>query len=115
MMDCSNVKKITDVTDQIDYHDTHGGGQGDSKWVSCGQDNGYNELKNKFDKHFDGITKESWMAELMCKCCKKLKPNGTEKITWSKFYKCILLKVPQDKEKTFKKLNELIKWHEARE
>jgi len=29
MMDCSNVKKITDVTDQVDYNDTNGGGKGD--------------------------------------------------------------------------------------
>ena len=114
-MDCSNVGKITDVTDQIDYKDTHGGGRGDSKLVSCGQDGSYNELKNKYDEHFNGITKESWMAELMCNCCKKLKPTGKEKVLWSDFYKCILSKVSKEKQRTFKKLQELIKWHEVRE
>ena len=115
MLDCNYVEKITDVTDQIDYEDTYGGGRGDSKWVSCGQDGDYNELENKFLEHFDRITKESWMAKLMCGCCKKLKPKGTEKVVWSKFYKCILSSVPRDKEKTFRKLNDLIKWHEAKE
>lgn len=115
MMDCSNVKKITDVTDQIDYDDTRGGGQGDSKLVSCGQDGDYNELKDKFDEHFDGVAKESWMAELMCNCCKKLKPTGKEKVHWSEFYQCILSKVTDKTPNTLKKLQGLIKWHKARE
>ena len=113
MMDCSNVKKITDVTDQIDYNDTHGGGRGDSMWVSCGQDGDFNELEDKFFEHFDGVTKESWMAKSMCECCKKLKPTGKEKVTWLKFYKCLLSKASETTE-TFKKINKLIKWHEAR-
>jgi len=112
-MDCSNVKKITDITDQIDYNDTNGSGKGDGKWVSCGQDGIYNELQNKFDKHFDGITKESWMAKSMCGCCKKLKPTGKEKVSWLEFYKCLLSKVSETTE-TFKKINKLIEWHKAR-
>ena len=107
-MDCSNVKKITDVTDQVDYDDTHGGGRGDSTWVSCGQDGSYNELKDKFLKHFKGVTKESAMAKLMCKCCKTLKPTGREKVSWSDFYKCILSKVSDEAPETRKKLQELI-------
>jgi len=112
-MDCSKVEKITDVTDQIGYIDTKSGGQGDSEWVSCGQDGSYNELQNKFDKHFKGITTESWMSKSMCACCKSLKPTGKEKVSWLKFYKCLLSKASETTN-TFTKINELIKWHEAR-
>ena len=114
-MNCSNVEKITDVTDQVDYDDTIGGGHGDSKWVSCGQDGSYNELKDKFLKYFKGVTNESYVAKLMCECCKKVKPTGKEKVLWSNFYKCMLSKVTKETPNTFKKLQELIKWHEARE
>ena len=40
MIDCNNVKKITDITDQIEYTDKKAGGKSDSQKVSCGQDNG---------------------------------------------------------------------------
>jgi hypothetical protein len=114
-MDCSNVKTIINVTDQINYKDPHGGGKGDSKWVSCGQDGDYNELEDKFLKHFKGVTKESFIAKLMCECCKKMKPTGKEKVVWSDFYKCMLSKVTSKAPNTLKKLQELIKWHETRE
>ena len=45
-MDCSNVKKISDVTNQIDYVDNKSGGKDDEKIVSCGQDGNYNELQD---------------------------------------------------------------------
>lgn len=110
-MDCSNVKKITDVTDQVDYDDMYGGGHGDSKWVSCGQDGNYNELQDKYDKHFSDIN-EALIAEIMCSCCKKLKSTGKEKVSWLDFYKCMKSKLNADKHpRTIKKLNELIKYH----
>lgn len=90
MIDCSNVEKITDVTNQIEYKDIHAIGQGDSKWLSCGQNGNYNELQDKFNKHFKGVTKESWMAKSICECCKNLKPIGKEKVSWLKFYRCLL-------------------------
>ena len=95
MMNCSNVKKITDVTDQIDYDDTRGEGKGDSKWVSCGQDGSYNELQGKYDKHFSNINEanEALISSIMCECCKKLKPTGKEKVTWLKFYKLSLIHI----------------------
>ncbi|MDD5401095.1 MAG: hypothetical protein PHQ93_07915 [Sulfurimonas sp.] len=114
-MDCSNIQKITDVTDQVGYDDTNSGGRGDSKLVSCGQDGGYNELKDKFIKYFNGVTQESYVAKLMCECCKKMKPTGKEKVLWADFYKCMLSKVTNETPNTLKKLQELIKWHEKRE
>ncbi|MDD2356473.1 MAG: hypothetical protein PHX13_01010 [Thiovulaceae bacterium] len=75
----------------------------------------YNELKDKFLKYFNGVTKESYVAKLMCECCKKLKPTGKEKVLWSNFYKCILSNVTKETPNTLKKLQELIKWHETRE
>lgn len=87
-LNCQNITKITDITDQIDYEDKKSGGLGDSTWVSCGQVNGYNELKNKYTKYFKGFTEES-IAKIMCKCCKSLKPTGREKVSWKDFYKCM--------------------------
>jgi len=114
MMDCSNVKKITDVTDQIDYNDTNVGGQGDSKWVSCGQDGSYSELQDKYNKHFFNIN-EALIAEIMCQCCTKLKPTGKEKITWLDFYQCMKSKLNETRHpNTIKKLNELIVYHKRR-
>jgi len=110
-MNCSNIKKITDITDQINYKDIHTGGQDDSKWVSCGQDGNYNELKNKFDQYFNGIANEGWIAKLMCKCCKKLKPTGKEKVSWLEFYQCLLSQITDDTPNTAKKLRELIAYH----
>jgi len=116
-MDCSNVKKITDVTDQIDYDDTRGGGQDDSKLVSCGQGGGYNELKNKYDKYFKNISgiPEKLIASIMCNCCKKLKPTGQERVSWLEFYKCMKGRLTlENHPKTIKKLNELIEYHKSR-
>lgn len=55
MIDCNNVEKITDITDQIEYNDKKDGGKGDSQKVSCGQDNGYNELQDKYNKYFKNV------------------------------------------------------------
>ncbi len=111
--DCSSVSTIQDVNDLWDYKDEHGGGKHDAEFVSCGQDkksSGYGELKDKFNKYFNGITKEKWISELMCACCNKLKPTGEEKVTWKDFYKCIMSKVSEkDTPKTYNKIKELIK------
>jgi len=113
-MDCSNVKKITDVTDQIDYNDTNGSGKGDAKWVSCGQDGSYNELQDKYNKYFSNIN-EALISSIMCKCCKKLKPTGKEKVTWLEFYKCMKGRLNlENYPKTIEKLNELIEYHKSR-
>ena len=111
--DCSKVSTIKDVNDLWDYKDEHGGGKHDAKWVSCGQDvenSGYSELKDKFDKYFDGVAKEKWMGKLMCQCCNELKPTGTEKVSWKDFYKCLLSKVSAEKSpRTYKTIEKLIK------
>lgn len=110
-MDCSKVKKITDVTNQVAYVDDNAGGKNDSNLVSCGQDDSYNELKDKYDRHFSHINEEL-IAEIMCKCCKSLKPTGKEKVTWLEFYKCMKSKLNKtDHPKTIKKLDELIAYH----
>ncbi len=117
--DCSTIETIQDVNDLWDYNDTISGGTNDEKWVSCGQDekgSGYSELKNKFKEHFKGISKEKWIAKLMCQCCKKLKPTGKEKVSWTDFYKCLLSKISEKETlNTYNRVKELIKWHEARD
>ena len=102
---CNGVKTITDQVDQKDEVD---GGPGDGKWVSCGQDGSYNELQNKYRKHFSDIN-EDLIASVMCKCCKELKPTGREKVTWLEFYKCMKSRITSKKHpRTFKKLESLI-------
>ena len=42
---CKNLNKVTDITSQCEYNDVK---KDDKKsYVSCCQDNGYNELENK--------------------------------------------------------------------
>lgn len=115
-LDCTHVEKIKDITDQIDYEDKKGGGEGDSSQVSCGQSKD-DELQNKFDEHFKKVNgiPEKLIASIMCKCCKKLKPTGKEKVTWLRFYECMKSRLNiKDHPKTIKKLNELIEWHKKR-
>lgn len=112
-MDCSNVKKISDVTNQIDYVDNKSGGKDDEKIVSCGQDGNYNELQDKYNKHFKHINEEL-IAQIMCKCCKELKPTVKERVTWLEFYECMKKKLNKEKyPKTIEKLNALIAYHRA--
>jgi len=115
-LDCSNIQNVVNVTDQIDYKDKKSGGSGDAKFVSCGQDGNYNELENKFKKHFEPLNvKESLIAMIMCKCCKSLKPTGKEKISWLKFYECMKKRLTiENHPKTIKKLDELILYHSKR-
>lgn len=111
-MDCSKVKKISDVTNQVDYVDDNAGGKNDSKLVSCGQDDSYNELRDKYNKHFSDISSEELIAQIMCKCCKSLKPTGKEKVTWLEFYECMKSKLNKTNHpKTITKLDELIAYH----
>jgi len=112
MTNCNNIKKITDITDQIQYQDQKAGGKGDSEQVSCGQSNGYNELKDKYNKYFKDVKgiPEELIASIMCNCCKKLKPTGKEKVSWNDFYKCMRSRLSNDKHpKTIKVLDTLIK------
>jgi hypothetical protein len=82
-IECSEVSSIQDVNNQYDYTDTHSGGRGDSSKVSCGQNDSYNELRDKYNKHYSGAQEED-IAEAMCKCCKT-----TSGKTWDEFYKCM--------------------------
>ncbi len=116
-LDCTNIKTIEDVTDQVDYEDEDGGGAEDGNQVSCGQDNGYNELKNKYKEHFSNFDEE-WISTIMCKCCNELKPTSKEKVSWSEYYEC-MKKYAEEENGSFrritkaqgliKKLDELIK------
>jgi len=106
-INCNDVKTIKEVTDQVDYEDENPQGKGDSKWVSCGQSKGYNELKDKYNNHFD-FHNEDYIAKKMCRCCKKLKPKGTEKVSWKEFYQCMKQSIIFPDTKLGKVLNKLI-------
>lgn len=71
-MSCKKVKKIKEVNDKYDYVDEYPNGEGDSKYVACGQST-YNELdyiyENKLKKK--GITEEK-AAKAFCECCEEL-------------------------------------------
>ena len=71
--DCNNIKKVEDITSQCNYEDEHGG---DEKidLVSCCQDNGYNELKNKLNTYknkFQNIPEKD-ILKAMCECCNEI-------------------------------------------
>lgn len=112
MINCDEVKRISDITDQVDYDDKKSGGKSDSQQVSCGQDGSYNELKDKYDRYFKDVKgiPEELIARIMCRCCKKLKPTGKEKVSWQQFYICMKSKLTMEKHpKTVKVLDTLIK------
>ena len=112
-LDCTDIKKINEITDQITYIDKVSGGAGDSNQVSCGESKS-NELLNKYNEHFSNIN-EALIASIMCKCCKKLKPTSKEKITWLEFYACMKSRLNAEKHpKTIKKLDALIAYHQKR-
>lgn len=111
MLNCNDVRKITDITRQVQYEDKKAGGRGDAQQVSCGQDNGYNELQDKYNKYFKDVKgiPEKLIASIMCQCCKKLKPTGKEKVTWNDFYKCMRSRLNKDDHpNTIKVLESLI-------
>lgn len=80
---CSNVSTIQDVNNQYNYTDTHSGGLGDWNKVSCGQKNGYNELYDKYIRHYSGKPQDE-VAKAMCKCC-----ETTSGKSWDDFYDCM--------------------------
>jgi len=87
-LDCSNIQTIKDISNQVENLNKSKDKKSDKQWVSCGQDNDYSELYNKYEKHFEEFD-EKIIANLMCVCCKKLKSNGKEKVTWLEFYECM--------------------------
>jgi len=85
-LNCSDLDSVRDITDQCDYDDSV---TGDSKdYVSCCQDNGYNELENKLKK-YQSIYKNISVAKLlkvMCECCNEIEHS---KRTHNKYDECI--------------------------
>lgn len=76
---CIDVDAIQKINDQFDYKDEHPYGEGDSLEVSCGQANGYNELKYIFDEKLYlpiilGAITEEEAIKALCEACKNL-PN----------------------------------------
>jgi len=86
-----NINEITDITDQYNYEDTNSDNKsGDRKWVSCGQDDSYNELEFIYNSHLEphviskSITKQDALDALN-ECCKELEnPRSRDD-----FYKCL--------------------------
>ena len=116
-LDCSNIQTIKDISNQVDTIHKSEDKNSDRKWVSCGQNDEYFELYNKYKSHFQ-LYDEKIIAHLMCFCCKKLKPIGKEKVTWKQFYECMIKQIRTDKNFKFKNellvniLNDLIKNNE---
>lgn len=98
MSECINMKTIENVTAHWNYLDSIGLGDRDNKLVACGQDtdsNGYNELKDKYDKYYSQYA-ESDVAKAMCECCEEKNSLGLASYgsgsQWAQFYKCMELK-----------------------
>ena len=85
-LDCKNLTEVTDITNQCKYEDSRSGDKRD--FVSCCQDNGYNELRNKlktFKNIFPSLS-DSIILKSMCECCNKI-PHY--KRTHEKFDECV--------------------------
>ena len=107
---CLNVATIKDVTDQVDNTHKSKDKNSDRRWVSCGQEDEYFELYNKYEKHFEEFD-EKIIAKLMCKCCNQLKPKGKEKVTWLEFYQCMKNNITDSSQSLRSILDELIEKH----
>ena len=77
MNSCENLTKPTDITDHYNYKDNNGDDKKqDGKFVSCGQDGSYNEVKYIYDKirsNFRGLLlSEAKILTAICECCREL-------------------------------------------
>ena len=112
---CKSIETIDDISSIYKYSDEFPKGNVDYNLVSCGQTKEYKELKNKL-KHFSNLPdyNEKYMCQLMCSCCKELKPETKEstRVTWWQFYRCMLRRIDHTKYKqTFARLGKLITHH----
>lgn len=74
---CENIETIKDINDLYDYQDNNPGGIADSRLVSCGQTEGYNELayiyNNKLEKHVkSGDITEEDAIKALCETCQEM-------------------------------------------
>ncbi|MBF0284897.1 MAG: hypothetical protein HQL51_10615 [Magnetococcales bacterium] len=76
--DCSGVETIDDINNMFSYTDEAPGGLGDNTNVSCGQSNGYNELKDTVYKKYllphiksRKITEDK-AIKAMCETCREM-------------------------------------------
>lgn len=97
-MRVEDIHTIEDVTGYWKYLDAIGLGDGDNRLVACGQDtdsNGYNELKDKYNKYYSHYS-ETDVARAMYECCKEKNARGLARYAtgaqWEQFYECLKTK-----------------------
>lgn len=90
---CEDIQSIKDLHDKFGpWKDQTPGGAGDNKKVSCKQTGAtYDELMDKYRRHYSRYPEKS-IAQAMCKCCQnKLTP--IQKLLaaneWDAFYNCM--------------------------
>lgn len=99
---CEDIQSIEDFHKKLaKWNDYHGGGKGDSSKVSCKQvGKNYDELMDKFTKHYEKNYTEKQVVQAMCRCCKEKlltkKPDKFAKLflseaydEWDAFYECM--------------------------
>ena len=91
MEECVEINTIDDLVVHYDSVDELSSGSYDRDFVSCGVIGRYSELKNKFILYYKSLNgdNETEVAQAMCRCCKELKPQGDELITWDAFFSCM--------------------------
>ncbi len=75
--DCEQVSEIKDINDMFDYEDKNPQGTSDRSKMSCGQDNGYNELEYFYENNVSTLKSkfnlnEKQILKIMCECCQKI-------------------------------------------
>lgn len=90
---CEDIQSIKDLHEKIGaWKDNYTGGAGDNKKVSCKQTGAtYDELMDKYRRHYSLYSEKS-IAQAMCRCCQnKLTP--IQKLfasnEWDAFYNCM--------------------------
>ena len=95
-LNCKKGITIEKINKHWNYEDDYPGGEGDSKLVSCGQQDGYNELEyilRKLIKHKgNSNNSEDELIQALCECCNELESPRDR----SDFYRCLKKKTGID-------------------
>lgn len=91
LKDCHDISNIKDLMQSYPYKEEHQSNVFTREYVECGTIGRYRELERVFTVYYKSITddNEKKVAQAMCHCCKELKPQGDEYVTWDLFYECM--------------------------
>jgi hypothetical protein len=88
---CDQISDIEDINDMFDYEDEHPQGPTDKSKMSCGQNNGYNELEHFYKNNLNTLKSKyklnkKQILQIMCECCQEISHYHR---THEAFEKCV--------------------------